>query len=201
MITTILFDFDGVIGDSLKNIYRWFNHAASVFNINLPIHSVEEIKEQFLEPFPEFYKYLGFDWDKDQRSIYHEYINYHEANRVNLVEGIEDVIQTLSSNGDYSLGIVSSNEQQLIDRTLEAHGISHYFDIVIGTDKNGTLPFKPDPTTLLTAMRFLGTAPSQTVYIGDQPTDMLTAQNASQTLGTGSITTVAITTGFASRQS
>ncbi len=200
MIDTVLFDFDGVIADSLESNFKWFEHAASVFNIDLPVKTSAELKESFIEPFPELYSHLGFQWEKDREEIYREYINYYSENPVVLVGGIKSVIKELSDVPSLKLGIVSSNEQMIVDENLNCHNLAKYFDIVVGSDKDLNVPLKPDPTSLLMALDKLGAEPSTSVYIGDQPSDMLTAQNASEVKLNGSMKTIAITTGFASRQ-
>ena len=118
MINTIIFDFDGVIADSVSSIFKWFQHAASVFNIKLPIQSINELKTSFFEPFPEFYKYLGFQWDKDVNKIYEEYISYHASHPVLLTDGIKPLIEELATIPGIKLGIVSSNVEELLFRNL-----------------------------------------------------------------------------------
>jgi len=200
MINTILFDFDGVIADSLESSFKWFEHAALVFNIKLPVKTAEELKENFVEPFPELYSNLGFQWKRDRDEIFREYISYHTKNPAILVGGIEAVIKKLAGIPFLKLGIVSSNEQTILDENLKCHNLAKYFDIVIGVDRELNIPLKPDPTILLMALDKLGASPSNSVYIGDQPSDMLTARNASEIMSNGSMKTIAITTGFASRQ-
>jgi phosphoglycolate phosphatase-like HAD superfamily hydrolase len=200
MINTVIFDFDGVIADSVDSIYQWFQHAASVFGLKLPISSTTELKENFFEPFPEFYKFLGFDWEKDLQKIYTEYIDYHFSHPVKLTAGIDSVIKDLSRNSQIKLGIVSSNMQGVLDYNLSHHGLSDRFAIVKGIDRENKSPLKPDPTILLEALDALNSSLDQSVYIGDQPSDVLTAYNASQARSDGPMQSISITTGFASRQ-
>ncbi len=200
MINTIIFDFDGVIADSVETIFKWFQHAASVFGIQLPIKDSGELIANFAEPFPIFYKFLGFDWENDQSKIYNEYITYHSTHPVTLINGIEQVIKNLAATPGMKLGIVSSNMQKVLEYNLEYHNLRDRFDVVIGIDKDKNSPLKPDPTLLLEALDSLGSGLQESVYIGDQPSDVLTAYNASQVRNKGRMQTISITTGFATRE-
>ncbi len=200
MVNTVIFDFDGVIADSVGSIFKWFQHAASVFKIDLPIDSIGRLKQNFFEPYPEFYKYLGFDWDNDLDEIFKEYIQYHLTHPPELVEGIQQVIETLSDLNHLKLGIVSSNVQSVLEEGLKHHQLYDHFDVIKGVDKEEDTPLKPDPTTLLETLDFIGSSLADTVYIGDQPSDVLTAVNASNARTDGNIQTISVTTGFATRQ-
>ncbi|MBU2514699.1 HAD family hydrolase [bacterium] len=200
MVNTVIFDFDGVIADSVGSIFKWFQHAASVFRINLSIKSIEQLKQNFFEPYPEFYKFLGFDWDNDLEKIFQEYIQYHSTHPPELVDGIQQVIETLSDLSHIKLAIVSSNVQSVLEEGLKHHQLYDHFDVIKGVEKENNTPLKPDPTTLLEVLDSLESSFSEAVYIGDQPSDVLTAVNASKSRTNGKIHTISVTTGFASRQ-
>ncbi len=200
MINTVIFDFDGVIADSLNSTFKWFQHAASIFGLRLPVNSTDEFKARFFEPFPEFYKFLGFDWENDQEKIYREYTSYHSAHPATLTVGIKQVINALDEIPDMKLAIVSSNIEQVLERNLELHGLRERFDLVKGVNKDDKTPLKPDPTILLQALDTLGSSLEESVYIGDQPSDVLTAHNASQRRSDGPMKTISVTTGFATRE-
>lgn len=199
MLKAILFDFDGVIADSVESIFGWFQHIASILDIELPVKTTEEMRENFMEPYPDLYKFLGFNWDRDRNRIFNEYVDYHSKGPVVLVEGIKGVIETLSLQPDIKLAIVSSNEQTILDKNLDYHDMAKYFDTVIGTDTNNNVPLKPDPTSILMALDRLEIALSESVYIGDQPSDVLAAYNASLLRPKEKMLTIALTTGFATK--
>lgn len=198
-VRTILFDFDGVIADSLKFAFNWFGFAAEMFGINLPFNDPDGFRTAFIEPFPEFYKWLGFNWESDQDEIYRAYMQYHAHHPVTLVEGIEELLFGLSRRSAIKLGIVSSNHQQVLEDNLIYHRLAGYFDVVIGVDKDLSIPLKPDPTSLLMALSRLDASIAEWVYIGDQPSDVLTAKNAAWSMQSESFCTIAVTTGFATR--
>lgn len=198
-MNTVLFDFDGVIADSLDYAFNWFGYAAGKFGVELPFENPAGFKDSFIEPFPEFYKWLGFDWEEDREAIYDAYIDYHAAHPVGLVDGIKVVISELGRKPGVKLGIVSSNDQQVLEDNLAHHDLAGYFDVVIGVNKDLSIPLKPNPTSLLMALSQLGSSLSESVYIGDQPSDILTAQNAEKKAQNGSLQTIGVTTGFATR--
>ncbi len=196
---TVVFDFDGVIADSVGSIFEWFQHASKVFGIELPINSISELKQSFFEPYPEFYKFLGFNWERDLDAIFEEYTNYHSTHPAQLVEGIDSVLRSLSELRNVKLAIVSSNVQSVLEDNLSYHELDKHFDLVRGVNKDDGNRLKPDPTILLETLDALGADFSDCVYIGDQPSDVQTAVNASEVRGGDTIQTISITTGFATR--
>ena len=74
-------------------------------------------------------------------------------------------------------GVLTNSSSAYTARKLEAAGLADLFDVVCSTD---TLGFgKPDPRAFHEACRRLGTDPSRTGYVGDEPrTDPLGAHDA-----------------------
>ena len=66
--------------------------------------------------------------------------------------------------------------------------------------KDKKSPLKPDPTLLLEALDAIGSGLHESVYIGDQPSDVLTAYNASQVRNDGQMQIISVTAGFATRE-
>jgi len=78
-----------------------------------------------------------------------------------------------------SVGVVTNAATELQERKLKAAGLGD-LPVLVGVD---TLGFgKPDPRVFLEGARRLGTEPSRTAYVGDEPTvDALAAHQASLT--------------------
>lgn len=78
-----------------------------------------------------------------------------------------------------SVGVVTNAATELQERKLKMAGLGD-LPVLVGVD---TLGFgKPDPRVFLEGARRLGTEPSRTAYIGDEPTvDALAAHQASLT--------------------
>lgn len=78
-----------------------------------------------------------------------------------------------------SVGVVTNAATELQERKLKAAGLGD-LPVLVGVD---TLGFgKPDPRVFLEGARRLGTEPSRTAYVGDEPAvDALAARQASLT--------------------
>lgn len=176
MVKAIIFDWDGVIADSLEIQYKWFKHCCQHFNKNFPFSSIEELKKNYSEPFPEMYKSFGFEWERERKEmdkVFHEFMDKQE---IPMKDGMKEIISTLDKSG-YHLAIVSSNKGRVIKSGLQEYGIeSHFKSVIAQPDKDENL--KPDPKTLQNCMEKLNVVPGQTLYIGDQPSDIKTAKFA-----------------------
>jgi phosphoglycolate phosphatase len=77
---------------------------------------------------------------------------------------------------DMKLGVVTNKSQRMAFALLQRFGLSDVFDLVVGGD---TLQArKPSPLPLLHACQALGTAPAQTLYVGDSINDVEAATAA-----------------------
>jgi phosphoglycolate phosphatase len=91
----------------------------------------------------------------------------------------EDTVRTLKAlkqNG-INTGIVTTKYHFRIDETLDLHGVSEFFDIIIGGEDVKTP--KPSPEGLLLAIDSLNAKIRNTLYIGDSLIDAKTALAAS----------------------
>jgi beta-phosphoglucomutase-like phosphatase (HAD superfamily) len=68
--------------------------------------------------------------------------------------------------------IVSNYSASSIEKYLVTQGLSGYVDVVVGRPYARPARMKPDPYTLLLAVRELGLQPSDCVLIGDAVTDV-----------------------------
>lgn len=74
------------------------------------------------------------------------------------------------------IGICTANGSAPVRALLERHGLDETFEKIVTRD---TLPErKPDPRPLLHCIKGLGTAPGNTLFVGDERTDAIAAQRA-----------------------
>jgi phosphoglycolate phosphatase len=74
------------------------------------------------------------------------------------------------------VGVCSLNAEGACRLALARHGLDEHVDTVVGRDTAGT--YKPDPESLLVAVRELSVAPGQALFIGDSERDARTAERA-----------------------
>ena len=92
-----------------------------------------------------------------------------------LYDGVAALVAVLRSDA-VKLAVLSNKADELTQRIVDALVGSASFDVVRGAQP-GT-PLKPDPAAALLVAARLGLAPGRIVYLGDSPTDMLTAAAA-----------------------
>ncbi len=170
----VIFDYDGVIVDSLDVVQVIYKEIAKHFNN--PIFADMKKNIDFCDvDWRKTLKNVGITERKDIdkiKKIYIEEFNKHKE-LTKLVPDIKEVLEILKKN--YKLAVASNNFKPEIEKILKKFNILHYFDVVIGGEKE---ILKPDPTILIECMQTLNVKPEETVYIGDMDGDITAGRNA-----------------------
>lgn len=111
-----MFDFDGVIVDSLHAAYSTWKEVGATITL-------DEYRAQFDGNVNHAFQPAPID--------FHEYYQ-HKVGGLALFPGIDDVIIKLASA--YILVIVSSTVTAFIDTVLKNNNLHTYFDAVLGND-------------------------------------------------------------------
>ncbi len=170
----VIFDYDGVIVDSLDVVHIIYKEIAKHFNF--PVFADLKKNIDFYDvDWKETLRKVGI-FRKDDiakiKELYIEHFNKHKE-LTKLVPGIKDVLEKLKKK--YKLAVASNNFKKEIEKVLKKFEILKYFDIVVGGEKE---ILKPDPTILIQCMQKLNVKPEETVYIGDMDGDILAGRNA-----------------------
>lgn len=176
LIKAVLFDLDGTLTDTLRDIADAMNHS-------LRLHSLPE--------WPvDAYRYLVGDGAKKLAeravrerqelalSVQREYQSFYETH--NLVttkpyEGIPEMLAALSARG-IKLAVFS-NKPDADTKNV----VRHFFPNVPWTAVRGQvsgIPVKPNKAGALLTAQALGEMPEDILYLGDTSTDMHCARNA-----------------------
>ena len=101
------------------------------------IPSIEYYREIFDFPIIDYYKGLGFDFDKESYEdvLAPMWVELYNQNAKNskLVDGVAEVIDEISRIG-LGQAVISACEQGMLDRYLKELGVYGYFDEVRGLD-------------------------------------------------------------------
>ena len=165
----IIWDWNGTMLDD-----RWLTIAA--MNIVLARRNMAELTEDrylqlFTFPVIEYYRRLGFDFDKEPFSVSgSEFINEYNARAFEpqLHDGIIDLIAELNKNG-VSHSILSASSQKILNKLAKHHNIDHYFIAVLGQDNH--YAYGKIETGKMWINK-LGIAPKNTLFIGDTEHDL-----------------------------
>jgi len=165
----IIWDWNGTLLDD-----RWL--TISAMNNVLARRSMDELTEDrylqlFTFPVIEYYRRLGFDFEKDSFSeLGTEFINEYNtrAFEPKLHDGIIDLISQLSKNG-VSHSILSASSQKILDKLASYHNIDHYFKAVFGQDNH--YAYGKIETGKMWINKS-GIDPKRTLFIGDTEHDL-----------------------------
>lgn len=174
-ITTVVFDLDGTLVQSHKNIYE------------ATIHSLKELNIEYVLPKAEFYKKIGHHFEdifkdfeiivndfekfiKVYKSVYFDYIDSSL-----LYPGVEKVLYELKAR-KFNISLLTTKAQDQADRIIEHFELSNYFDYIMG--RRPGLPHKPAPDMLLKICDDLNSSPHQAIMVGDTELDILCGKNA-----------------------
>ena len=174
--TTVLFDLDGTLLDTLDDLTDAVNRA--LVRYHLPERDRMEVRA-FLGNGA---KYLmehaapGLDPERFERLL-KDYKADYDANCVVKTApypGIEDLLRSLRARG-VKTGIISNKPDSAVQPLYETF-FSDTMDIAVG--ERAGIRRKPAPDTVLDAMERLGAKPEQTLYVGDTEVDLETARRA-----------------------
>ena len=169
MIKAIIFDWDGVIVDSMPWIYKAMQEVLFSYGIN---KSTEEVSNDFFQPRDDYYNSYGVDIiDKEELERRHRASIKKHKMVDPLFPEVKDVLLFLKKN-NYILGICSSTDNAEILRQLKSFGLEDIFEenLIFG----GEIIEKEEK--LEKFLKVLNVSPSELVYVGDLASDITAAQ-------------------------
>ena len=173
-INTVLFDFDGTVMNTNDVIINSWQHTFRTLENRE--EDVDKIIKTFGEPLAVTMEKL-FPHVPVEESI-NIYRSYHYDNFGELIclfPGMKELLSKLSGCG-YKLGMVTSRLRKTTEQGMEKYEIIDYFDAVVTADD--TTKHKPDPEPINIALEKLGSAPQESIMLGDTMFDILCAKNA-----------------------
>jgi len=165
----ILFDLDGVLIDSKKNMEMAWQVVQE--KMNVPV-AFEEYFKHIGKPFKNIMEALELDaWTYEIESLFKEQ-SILNIDEVNFYPNVETVLSQLGKT--YQLGIITSKDRERTGLILSR--LNNKFEVV--ATPNDALRGKPAPDHLLHAMAIRNVDPSETIYIGDMEVDLVAARRA-----------------------
>ncbi len=181
--TTILFDLDGTLLNTLDDLMNAVNHALS--KNGFPQRNYEEIRAFVGNGIRKLVERATPDGENNPcfEKIFEDFKKYyaiHNNDITDLYPGIDNLLNALHDAG-IQMAIVTNKNQANSDDLKEQY-FKKYLDVVVGDD--GIRKRKPDREPIDEALRRLGIDPEDedarksVLYIGDSGVDAATAENS-----------------------
>jgi len=175
MITTVIFDLDGLLADTEPLHCRAYQLALLEHGVRLAAADYREHWVRCGKGIHEWVGQHGLDLDPVALRA-SKAIHYHDLLRSSLraMEGAEALLNRLS--GKMRIGLASSSYRDAVDGVLHGLGIADYFEtIVSGLDVDRV---KPAPDIFLKAAHRLGVAAAECAVLEDAEKGILAAHAA-----------------------
>lgn len=169
-IKGVIFDWDGVIVDSMTYIARGIKETAASFGVNV---SVEDVVKNYIQPKEAYYESIGVDISNSAELTkrHLDFIKKNE-NPTFLYKEIVEVLEFLKSK-NLKLSVASSADRDFILKEIQRLGLNEFFE-------EGLIPGgePPKPAKLSKIIELFKLPPNELLYVGDLPTDMIVGRNA-----------------------
>ncbi|NOT07966.1 MAG: HAD-IA family hydrolase [Gemmatimonadales bacterium] len=168
-ITTVLFDLDGTIIDSVRLILDSYHHT-------LATHGLDAKSDDYWlaglgTPLRVQFRPWADDPPRLEAMIatYREYNLAHHDSRVTAYPGVVEMVRKVKSAG-LRTGLVTSKNSPGARRGLRVVGLEEAMELVIGAEDVQNP--KPHPEPIELALRRLGQTAEEAIYVGDSTHDM-----------------------------
>ncbi len=183
-ITTLLFDLDGTLVDSVPDLAYALN--LSLHDLDRTQYTEDEIRNWVGNGAQVLVK-RGLSGSLDisphlsetlvtqafNRFLYHYRENLNQ--RSHLYPNVKQTLQTLYDK-DFQLAVVTNKPSEFVAPILQGFGIAQYFNTTLGGD--ALEEKKPSPMPLLHVCTMLASNPEHCIMVGDSNNDILAAKAA-----------------------
>ena len=133
--THVIWDFNGTLYDDVEPCIKSANRLLTAHGL-APLSSVERYRALFGFPIVDYYRRMGFDFEKTPYSeLAIEWVDYYmeESRNARIYGGALEVLD-LFRTMKVSQVILSATEKQMLTGQLLALGVYECFDEVLGQD-------------------------------------------------------------------
>ena len=174
----IIFDFDGTLGDSRRNIVTTMQ--MTIEELHLPNRSEDECAATIGLPLAECFRTLFPDIQEELiprcAETYRRFFNENLKNiHPEAFPGVVETLSVLHQKG-FTLTIASSRSRNSLMELTRNMGIADYISYLLGADD--VKEAKPNPEPVLKTLADMHFDANETVVVGDMPVDILMGTNA-----------------------
>jgi len=190
--TTIIFDLDGTLVDSLNDIGEAANSALRT--LGYPEHSVDRYRYFVGDGLATLARRIVPEGTAEERirKLVEEFKNQYNTNwnrTSRPYQGIETMLGRLGESG-VNLAVLSNKPDDFTQKFISAFFPGVSFGRVFGNREG--VPKKPEPQGALAIAEYLGADPGSCMFVGDTSVDILTGKAAG-------MLSVGVTWGFRDR--
>lgn len=189
---TIIFDMDGTLLNTLDDIADSINYALG--ECGYPLRQIWEVRKMLgggASVLADKAAPAGTSIEEKTllKDVFMRHYIKNSNIKTDLYDGIKPLVSKLRLEG-YKLGIVSNKGDQAVQDLTKV-----YFqgDMQMALGERPEITRKPAPDALLLAMKILGSAPEECIYVGDSEVDAQFAKNAG-------VPCIIVTWGFRDRE-
>jgi phosphoglycolate phosphatase len=189
-IKLLMFDLDGTLVDTCRDITNALNHALNSYGLKgLTVEDTKKLVGEGLTKLVE--KVLGGEKDRLRDDVLGKFLDYYQEHIADYSREYPYVRDTLEMLTGYKKAVISNKRESLSTRLLDLLGILKYFDLVVGSDT--TSEKKPSAVPVIYVLQRLHVSTADALMIGDSNYDIEAARKAG-------VRTIAVTYGYRGRQ-
>jgi len=169
--TTILFDFDGTLAETMMLIHNVFNRLSGTYGYrHLPEEEIDAVRHLTIH---EFIEHVGISlWKVPIVAIHARRLMHQGIHEIHPPAGLADVLIQIHNSGRYHMDILTSNRSQNVHKFLGQHNID-WFDEV-----HSTRSILSKKRRVKKYIREKGIDPQTLYYVGDTSVDVESARLA-----------------------
>jgi len=178
MIKLIIFDFDGTLGDTRRNIVTTMQ--MTIRELGLAGRTDDECASKIGLPLDGCFEALYPDESKETIQLCtHTYRRIFQENLLSMkpqvFPKVKETLMALKDQG-LMLTIASSRWHKSLSELTHDLGIADYISMLVGADD--VEKAKPNPEPALKTLSAMGFKASETLVVGDMNVDILMGKNA-----------------------
>jgi phosphoglycolate phosphatase len=178
MYTTVIFDLDGTLLNTLDDLADSVNFALATYG--LPTHTREKVCAFVGNGMQNLMQLAAGKQDKvDQDELlatFKAHYKKHCKDKTKPYDGIISLLRALKARGVKTA--VLSNKADFATKKLVKEYFGEYITHAVGENEAAGIRKKPAPDALFTVMKDFGVTAEETLYVGDSEVDILTAKAA-----------------------
>ncbi|MEM3486109.1 MAG: HAD-IIIA family hydrolase [Candidatus Methanomethyliaceae archaeon] len=177
-VAVIVFDFDGVLVNTGKDIANAANFALRNLGIApLPDNEIVRFIGGGAEPLVKkcLDLYNATELFEPALQLFRDYYSKHATDEAQLYPGVKEMLLGCAAKG-IKMGIATNKEEKITQELLKKLEIAAFFEVIVGPST--VKRRKPDPEAIEMILHHFSLAPQYALMVGDKQEDILAGKAA-----------------------